>query len=146
MIELSNSVTVSDNHVWNDGFNPSGTGIWWGAGIFISDSSYVSIYGNSVSNCMNGIAGILRNAGDGPNNQPYTLTNVSANGNTVTQNTGLAAGIAIEGTGFTNDVYTSWNNTLINNTWHLSRSNYDYFYWLNEPMTLAQFSAAVDAE
>jgi hypothetical protein len=138
-LELSNSATVSNNTITNDGNNPDGTGIWWGAGILISDSTNVSVYFNTVTNSMNGIAGILANRGDAPNGQPYTLQNVSVNSNTITQSTGIALGIAIEGSGFTNAVYTTWNNTFWPNTFYLSNPSGDYFYWMGGPITLAQF-------
>ncbi len=68
--EISNNVTISSNYIWDDATNPSGTGIWWGAGILIVDSTNVSVYYNSVSNCMDGIGGILVNRGDGPMASP----------------------------------------------------------------------------
>ena len=55
--EISTNITVSGNYIFNDGFNPSGTGPWWGAGILIVDSNTVSVYSNTVVNCMNGIVG-----------------------------------------------------------------------------------------
>lgn len=143
MVEISSNVTVANNYIWNDANNPDGTGIWWGAGILISDSTNVSVYFNNVSNAMNGIAGILSSRGNGPNGQPYTLQNVNVNSNVITQNTGIAAGICIEGSGFDNSVYTSWNNQFQYNTFILGNQSGDYFYWLNEPMTLLQWAAAL---
>jgi parallel beta-helix repeat protein len=140
-LELSNTATISNNTITTDGNNPAGTGIWWGAGILISDSSSVSVYDNTLTNCMNGIAGILASRGDAPNGQPYTLQNVDVNSNTITQSTGIALGIAIEGSGFTNAVYTSWNNTFWPNTLYLSNPSGDYFYWMGGPITLAQFES-----
>ena len=145
-IETSSNATVSNNYIWNDGFNPDGTGIWWGAGILIADSTNVSVFFNTVSNSMNGIAGILSNRGNGPNGQPYTLQNVNVNSNWITQGTGIAAGICIEGTGFDNSVYTSWNNQFQYNTWNLSSPGGAYFYWMNAPMTMGQWGAALVAE
>jgi hypothetical protein len=141
MVEISNMVTVSNNYIWNDAFNPDGTGIWWGAGILICDSTYVSVYFNTVSDSMNGIAGILVSRGNAPNGQPYTLQNVNVNSNWITQSTGIAAGICIEGTGYNNSVYTSWNNQFQYNTFNLANPNGLYIYWLNEPMTFAAWWA-----
>jgi parallel beta-helix repeat protein len=142
-LEISNNATVSNNTITNDGNNPDGTGIWWGAGILISDSTNVSVYFNTVTNSMNGIAGLLSSRGNAPNGQPYTLQNIDVNSNWVTQNTGIAAGIAIEGTGFDNSVYTSWNNQFWYNTFYLSNPSGDYFYWMGGPITLAQFDSYI---
>ncbi len=144
LAELSTETTISNNYIWNDGYNPSGTGIWWGGGIVVSNSSSVSIYSNDISYCMNGIVGILANRGDAPSGQPYSLRNVDVTSNKITQTTGMAAGIAVEGTGFDNSVFTSWNNTFVNNTYMLSTAGGNYFYWLGNPMSLATFTT--DAE
>jgi hypothetical protein len=142
MSEISTDITISNNHIWNDGYNPSGTGIWWGAGIFISNSSNVSTYSNTVSNCLNGIVGILAGRGDGPNGQPYLLQNVDVTSNTITQATGMAAGIAVEGSGFDNSVFTGWNNIFQNNTYVLATPGASYFYWLGQPIPLTAFMAS----
>jgi len=141
LIEASNTVTVSNNYIWNDGFNYDGTSIWWGAGILISTSSYVSVYFNRLINCMNGIGGILANRGNAPNGQPYSLQNDEVNNNTITQDTGMAAGI-VEESGFENSVYTSWNNHFLSNTFILANPAGDYFYWLGQPMTLASWDSS----
>lgn len=145
MSELSTDITIRNNYIWNDGHNPSGSGIWWGAGIFVSNSSSVSIYSNDVSYCMNGIVGILANRGNAPNGQPYLLQNIDATSNKVTQSSGMAAGIAIEGTGFDNSVFTSWNNNFQNNTYVLSTPGANYFYWLGVPVPLTRFTAELAA-
>lgn len=144
--EISNNVTISNNYIWNDGFNPSGSGIWYGAGILISDSTYVSVYFNTVSNCMDGIGGILSSRGDGPNGQPYTLQNVNVNSNWITQNTGMATGIVVEGSGYDNSVYTSWNNHFQYNTFTLANPSAAYFYWMGEPLTFSAWGAMLAVE
>lgn len=139
--ELSYNITIENNYIWNDGYNPDGSGIWWGAGILVQNSSNVTIYSNSVSYCMDGIGGILASRGNAPNGQPYLLQNMTVTGNTITQTTGLAGGIVIEGTAFDNSVFTSWNNTFSNNTYSLSTPGANYFYWLGVPVTLNSFLA-----
>ncbi len=139
--ETGTNVTIKGNYIFNDGFNPSGAGPWWGAGILIADSSTVSVYSNTVVNCMNGIVGLASNRGDAPDGQPYALQNVSVEANTISQATGTAAGIAIDGSGVSNAVYTSMNNIFINNTYNLSSPGADLLYWMGEPMTLASFLA-----
>lgn len=145
LIEISSNATVSNNYVWNDGFNPDGPGIWWGDGILISDSANVSVYFNTVANCMNGIAGLLANRGSGPNGQPYLLQNVNVNSNWITQGSGIAAGIGIEGTGFDNSVYTSWGNQFQYNTFYLGNPNGDYFYWMGYAMSLSAWGTVLTA-
>jgi len=137
--EISTNITISGNYIFDDGFNPSGTGPWGGAGILIVDSNTVSVYSNTLVNCMNGIVGVIEGRGDAPNGQPYELQNLSVEGNTITQATGTASGIAIDGTGPTNSVYTRMNNIFTGNTYHLATSGGGYLYWMGEPMTLASF-------
>lgn len=143
--EISTQITVSNNYIWNDGFNPDGTGIWYGAGILISDSTYVSVYFNTVSNCMDGIGGILQSRGNGPNGQPYTLQNVNVNSNWITQASGLAAGIVVEGTGFDNSVYTSWNNQFQYNTFNLANPSAPSFAWMGQQLTFSAWGTVLTA-
>lgn len=145
MIEISNGITVSGNSVWNDGYNPDGTAVWWGDGIIISNSSNVSVYFNTVTNCVNGIVGILASRGNAPNGQPYLLKNVNVNSNWITQNTGIAAGITIEGSGFDNSAYTSWNNHFLYNTFKLSNPNGQYLLWLGQQLTLSSFGSLISS-
>ncbi len=131
--EISYDATISNNSIWNDGYNPKGDGsLWWGAGILVSNSSNVVIYGNSVTNCMNGIGGILADRGVAPDGQPYLIQNLNVYGNTISQATGIAAGI-MKASGFDDSVYTSLNNHFQDNTFNLTNpATYPYFYWLGE--------------
>jgi len=139
--EISTNLTISGNYIVNDAFNPSGSGIWWGAGILIVDSNTVSVYGNTVIDCMNGIVGLISNHGDAPNGQPYVLENVSVEGNTITQANGTAAGIGIDGSGISDAVYTSMNNIFLDNTYNVPSVTGDYWSWVGGPTTLASFLA-----
>lgn len=143
VLEITNNATVSNNYIWNDGYNPDGPGIWWGAGILLSDSTNTSVYFNTLSNCMNGIAGILVSRGDGPNGQPYTLQNNNVNSNWITQTTGIAIGIGVESTGYDNSVYTSWGNQFQYNTLYLANPNGNYIYWMGYAMTFNQWWAVL---
>lgn len=136
--ELGYDATIRNNYIYQDGFNPDGTGsLWWGAGILITDSSNVTIYGNNVSKCMNGIGGILVSRGIGSNGLPYSIENLNVYSNKITQVTGIAEGIVI-GSGYDNSVYTSWNNHFQNDTYYLTYpATYAYFFWLGEKWTLA---------
>jgi hypothetical protein len=137
--EISDTVTITNNTIVNDGFVPGESGLYYGAGILISTSSNVQISGNTVTNCMDGIGGIYSNRGDNPSGVPYTLSNVVATGNTITQGTGYAMGIVTEGTeSGTTAVYTSMGNNFSGNTFVLTNpSSGMYFYWNNAPMPLA---------
>ena len=106
----------------------------------MADSTDITITGNHVSNCMNGIGGIIADRGNMPNGQPYTLENLDVSNNTIYQNSGLAAGIVLEGSGLSNAVYTTMNNTFNGNTYYLTTPNADYFYWEQGPITLATWS------
>jgi len=110
-------------------------------GILIVDSNTVSVYGNTVVDCMNGIIGLISSRGDAPNGQPYALENVSVEGNTITQPSGIAAGIGIDGGGISNAVYTSLNNIFLNNTYNVPSPTGDYWYWRGGPTTLDSFLA-----
>jgi hypothetical protein len=143
--ELSSNTTISNNYIWNDGYNPSGTGIYWGAAILISNSSYASVYFNHISGSMSGIVGYLAHRGNAPNGQPYLLQNVDVNSNYITQGSGTAAGIVVIGTGFDNSVYTSWNNQFRYNTFDLEIPSTQSIWWMNQPMTFAAWSAMLGA-
>ena len=82
----------------------------------------------------------MNNRGNNPNGQPYLLQDLNVINNTITQTTGYAAGIVVGG-GYDNSVYTSWNNHFQNNTFNLAQpATYDYFFWLNQPWTLATWN------
>ena len=141
--ELSSNITVSGNYIFNDGSNPSGSGPWWGAGILIVDSSTVSVRSNTVINCMNGIVGVIANRGAAPDGQPFVLQNLSVEGNSITQTTGTAAGIAIDGGTISNEVYINMNNIFTDNAYVLANPAGDYFYWAGQPMTLAEWAGTL---
>lgn len=137
--EISYTANITGNYIFDDGFIPQGSSLWYGAGILISNSSNVTVQGNTVINCMNGIGGIMNNRGNNPSGQPHLLQDPNLKNNTITQTTGVAAGIVVGG-GYDNSVYTSWNNHFQNNTFNLAYpATYDYFFWLNQPWTLAMW-------
>jgi hypothetical protein len=138
--EVSYDANITGNYIFDDGFTPQGSNLWYGAGILIVNSSNVTVQDNTVLNCMDGIGGIMTNRGNNPSGQPYLLQNLNVINNTITQTTGTAAGIVVGG-GYDNSVYTSWNNHFQNNTFNLSQpATYDYFFWLNQPWTLATWN------
>jgi len=135
--EISYHAVIRNNLIEDDGYSPDGTGFWYGGGILVSNSSDVEVYGNTVRDCMNGIGGTQADRGvDSKTGLPYTLKNLYVHNNTITQQTGFAAGI-VKSSKLDNSVFTSWNNRFINNTYHLGSKAGKFFEWLNSPQTLA---------
>jgi len=132
--EIGYNALIQNNYVANDGFNPDGTNVWWGSGIYINTSSHTEVKNNTLVNCMNGITLRYDSRGKGPNGLPYVLQNVDVHNNTITQTTGMACALVKAA------VYTSFDNHFQDNTFHLASSTYKYFYWLAEPWTLAQWN------
>ena len=113
------------------------TGGWLGhAGIQVTNSPNVEIYGNHVSNNMNGI-GVMETSGypDGPYG-PLHVTNLYVHDNTITMATGMTGLVQN-----VNDlsVFTSRNNRFANNIYHLGASA-GYFAWGDHSrLTVAQW-------
>ena len=139
--EISYSAIIRGNLIQNDGFAaPGKTGPWYGGGIVINDSENVEVYGNTVTDCMNGIVGLQpdrKNAGG----SRYFLRNLNVHNNVVTQNTGIAAGIVRAGL-LGNSVFTAWNNRFADNTFHLGSQTGKFFDWMNSEQTLAAWQGS----
>lgn len=126
--EVSHAATIRNNLVENDAHNPRGSTLTWGAGIWIYASDNVDVYGNTVTNSMNGIGAnqTLRNDTLGT----HYIVNLSVHDNSITQETGTAAGIISN----TNSLYypmvfTQWNNHFDNNTYCISNASGEYYDW-----------------
>jgi len=134
MHEVSFSAIIRYNQIESDGFNPRGGSAWWGSGIRILASSDVEIYGNTLVKCMNGIIGIQTDRGAG-----YQVQNLNVHDNVITQATGIAAGIVTQSQ-FSPAVFTSSNNHLDYNTYHVTSLTGAYFAWDNRylPITTWQ--------
>ncbi len=137
--EISYHAVISNNQIEDDGISPDGTGFWYGGGILVSNSSDVEVYGNTVTDCTNGIGGTQADRGiDTRTGLPYDLKNLYVHNNTITQQTGYAAGI-VKAAIFDDSVYTIWGNHFKDNAYNLSDPAYPYFYWLDQQWTLAQW-------
>lgn len=139
--EISYDGVIKNNLVEDDGIltNSTETTPWYGGGIIVSNSENVEVSGNTVTDCSNGIFGTYANRGsDATTGLPYTLKNLNVHNNTVTQQTGLAAGI-MRATALDDTVYTSWSNHFTDNIFNLSNSTYSYFYWLFQNWTFSQW-------
>lgn len=125
--EVSYHAIIRNNVIEEDGFSDlPQTAAWYGAGIIIAGSSGVEVYGNTVTDCMNGIVGIQPRRDH--NGVPYLLEGLNVHDNTITQGQGVAAGILCAG-GLGEAVFVSQNNRFTNNQFHLGNSHSRYFAW-----------------
>ena len=133
--EVSFDAVIRDNVIENDGFNPHGASIWWGAGIQIEASSNVQVYRNTVRDCMNGIAAVQGNRGSSQRSgRPYLVQRLDAHDNTIVQTSGTAAGI-VKDDHFDDSVFKSWGNRYEGNSYELAAVDGKYFQWMNAPHT-----------
>ncbi len=132
--EISYDAVIRNNTVIGNG-SPSSGGLD-GAGILVSNSQNVEIYGNTVKNNADGIAAKEANRGSGAYGV-YDVKNLWVHDNTIVMNQG-ETGI----TDFTNSsggkVYTSWNNRFDRNTYTIPAGS-DSFRWGNAPISLAEW-------
>lgn len=124
--EVSYAATIRNNTITNNGWtDPLGNRWLWNAGIVISASPNVELYGNVVSGNLNGITGVQQNRGSGAYG-PHLIQNFYAHDNTITQTTPQGAGYADAAAGLVEDtgdtgLFTSRNNRYVHNTYYLHR-------------------------
>jgi parallel beta-helix repeat protein len=129
--EISYDAIIRNNDVENDGYNISGhTSPWYGGGIVISGSSNVEVYGNTVTNCTNGI--ILLQP-----DHSLLLMNVYIHENIINQATGVAAGSLSSSTDPRGLV--EYNNRFRNNIYDVGSSTGDFFECFNRPCPLSKW-------
>lgn len=142
--EISLDAVIRDNVVEEDDWDPSGKeGIWEGAGILISASANVEVYGNEVRNCLNGIIGIQADRGDSkhsPTPYEYRLQNLRVHNNLIIQQKGFAAGI-VSNPRFAPALFSDWNNRFEDNTYQLADSTLRYYHWMNAPRSKSEWQA-----
>ncbi|HZP02731.1 MAG TPA: right-handed parallel beta-helix repeat-containing protein [Terriglobia bacterium] len=136
--EISFDAVIRYNLVENDGFTPFGSSLSWGSGIRIYDSSNVEVYGNIVTNCMNGIGARQDDRGSSSNGTPYQVRNLNVHGNIITQTTGIAAGLRVLGN-YDNSIFTSWGNRFVNNSYRLANFSGKYYHWEGSELNLDQW-------
>jgi len=113
--EIGGGGIIRNNLVESEGSNPTApsTALWYSAGIIVSASPNVEVYGNTVSNSINAIGGIQADRGAG-----FYLQNLYVHDNTITENGNVAGGIL---NSTSNPVFSSaWNNRWQHNTYTLS--------------------------
>jgi len=110
------------------------TSLWVNYGIGILNSSNIQVYGNTITNCTNGVGAVLavrNNSTVGPHaGQPHLLQNLDFHDNNFSAISNLAAGV-VKQASFDNSVYTSWNNQFANNSYSLPDLNGLYFAWMD---------------
>jgi hypothetical protein len=127
--EISFDAIIRNNVVENDGFTSSGSSPWYGGGIVIASSSGVEVYGNTVTNCMNGIVGSQTDRGSSRGlGKTYLLRDNYIHDNTVIQSKGTAAGIVADRK-FEEAVFTTSNNRFQNNTYRVTDGKGKLFQW-----------------
>jgi hypothetical protein len=139
--EISFDAVIRDNVIESDGFNPHGASLWWGAGIHIEASSNVEVYGNTVRNCMNGIAAVQGNRGSSHRSgRPYLVQHLYVHDNTIIQSAGTAAGM-VKDEHFQDSVFQSWGNRFEGNTYEIADVKGKYYQWTNAPRTREEWQA-----
>ena len=136
--EISYHAVIRDNTIEKDGFDgPGKDSPWHGGGLVITGSANVEVYGNTVTDCMNGIVGLQPDRKNA-SGDAYSLRDLYVHNNVITQDTGTAAGI-LASRAFGNAVFASWGNRFSDNTFHLANSQGKYFEWNNASETFAMW-------
>jgi nitrous oxidase accessory protein NosD len=131
--EISFGAVIRDNVIENDGEG--------GAGIVLNTSSDAEIYGNQITNCAQGILAIQSNRGVSDwTKRTYALKNLNVHDNAITQRSGMAAGIQA-GAAFAPEVFTSWNNRFLNNTYRFSDLGGQHFEWMRGARGIDEWKA-----
>jgi parallel beta-helix repeat protein len=125
--EISYDATIANNVIVRNG-NNCGT-YCWGAGIFISTSSNVEIYGNALDGNKRGIFLYMQNRGSGTVGR-YEIDNDYVHDNTVSMKTGATG---LQQTVGDNSYFTSHGNRFQSNTYYLGSylGGDAQFYWMN---------------
>lgn len=132
--EISYDAVISNNEVRGNGF---GFDSWlWGAGIAVSTSVNVEVYGNIVEGNADGIVGVHQDRSDSPASYgPLRLENLDVHDNVVGGNggwTGIGQDIGDD------SVFTARNNRFYNNVYEQEGR---HFFWLNDPRTFEEWQA-----
>jgi hypothetical protein len=128
--EISHSAIIRNNLSEGDVLLvPTHTAVGYGAGILILASDNVEIYGNTVTNSMNGIAGYQLVRVDSLGT--HILQNLSVHNNVITQQAGAAGGVLVyqKDPSYYPMVFTTWNNHFDDNTYCLSTPTASHFDW-----------------
>jgi parallel beta-helix repeat protein len=135
--EISYKATIRNNTALRNGFKiPKAPGLVDGAGVQVSCSRDVEVYGNTVAGNRTGIGAYQTNRGSGAYGA-HLLYNLYVHDNSVTQTDGgIAAGVT-QSVG-SNAVFTSQNNRFVHDTYDLGTST-KYFEWMNARRTTVEW-------
>jgi parallel beta-helix repeat protein len=126
--EISYACVIRNNMVRNNGHAlPAGGSLFAldGAGILVSSSADVEVYGNVVEDNRNGIGAIDSDRGNGTRG-PYEVANLWVHDNAIQQRSGVAAGIL-----GSNPVFLSKRNRFTGNSYLLGDTALRQFRWLH---------------
>jgi parallel beta-helix repeat protein len=132
--EISYAAVIRNNTARRNGFQFTA---WiWGAGITVSSSANVEIYGNTIEGNAHGISATQQNRGSGAFGA-YQVWNLYVHDNVVSMAQGM--------TGLVQDIgdtscFTSRNNRFERNQYHLG-PNASYFEWMNGPKNEFQWKS-----
>ncbi|GJG87403.1 hypothetical protein tb265_25840 [Gemmatimonadetes bacterium T265] len=136
--EISYAAVVSNNVIARNGLK---TGRWlYGAGIVISASPDVEVYGNTLTGNYSGIVGIQQVRTEAAQYGPHLLNNLYVHDNNVTMLSTGWQGIGQGGMSDASSYYTTRNNRFVHNTYTLSGNTYP-FQWMDGVHTAAQWKA-----
>jgi hypothetical protein len=131
MHEISYDAIIRNNTARRNGF---ARGWVTGAGILISASANVEVYGNTVTGNKQGIVGIQQNRVNQGVNYSSNLKNLNVHDNTVQVPTGGVSGISSIST----LTFTSRNNRYTRNSYDMG-SDSKPFTWMNSKRTKTQW-------
>lgn len=134
--EISYRAIIRNNVVSRNGTSRP-TSYWVdGAGILISSSSDVEVYGNTLIDNFQGITGLEGNRGTGSHG-PWVLQNLYVHHNTIVQTGTPSAGTGrsgLEQMGSSTSAFTSANNRFVANSYTLGATA-ERFFWLHQNLT-----------
>lgn len=144
--EVGYSAVVRRNIVHGNGRAKPFPGWVVGAGILVSSSSDVEVYGNVLTDNWQGIAGLEDERGMGAHG-PWRLARLFVHDNVIRQTMTMAAGSGRTGVAQVHDQVTSFArglNRFENNTYTL-RGDAAAFMWMGHDMTDAEWRRLHDA-
>lgn len=145
--EISYNGTISNNTISSNGLGlgrGGGISIYSSAGINVNTSNTVNIFGNTVTDNLNGIGLQARNRGTGIYGL-WELVNNTVHDNTITQKIGSTYGEGATGLVQNisdNSYFTSKGNSFTHNTYRLDILTAKRFAWNNTYMDKTSWQAA----
>jgi len=134
--EISYAAVIRNNTIARNGRVRPSPGWVDGAGILIAGSSDVEVYGNTLTDNFQGIAGLEGHRGSGAYG-PWVLQNMNVHDNSVWQVASMP-----NGAGRTGVIDTSGTGAFFNNNWYARNTyhlgtNANYFIWMGRDMNEA---------